>query len=101
MNIQVICIDDKNRPNEVPLSRWIKKGEIYHIIQIDKLTAQGGIYGCKLAEIDNDDLAPYQYFRLTRFAVPVLMEDEEAILDQIDISELEEVLKKEEKIEKV
>ena len=94
MNIKVICIDDQNRPNEVPLNRWIKKGEAYHIIQIDKMNAQGGIYGCKLAERDNDDLAPYQYFRLTRFAVPITLEDEEEVLDQIDISELEEVLEK-------
>ena len=101
MNIKVICIDDKNRPNEVPLNRWIKEGEAYHIIQIDKLNAQGGIYGCKLAEIDNDDLAPYQYFRLTRFAVPMTIQDEEEVLDQIDISELEEVLEKERKPEKV
>lgn len=96
MNIQVICINAKDRPNEVPVTRWIKEGETYHIIQIDKLTAQGGIFGCKLAEIDNDDLAPYQYFRLDRFAVPLLLENEDEILNQIGISELEEILEKEE-----
>lgn len=92
MNLKVICIDDKNRPNEVPTSRWVKEGETYHIIEVAKLNAQGGIMGCKLAEINNDDLVPYQYFRLERFAVPMTQEDEEAILEQIDISELEEVL---------
>lgn len=92
MNTQVICIDDTHRPNEIPTSRWVKKGEIYHIIQIDKLMAQGGIYGCKLAEINNDDLPPYQYFRLSRFAIPVTQEMEDELLEQIDISELDEVL---------
>ncbi len=96
MNTRVICINDQNRPNEVPNTRWIKKGEIYHIIQIDKLNAQGGIYGCKLAEINNDDLTPYEYFRLDRFAVPEQSDLEEAVLEKIDISELEEILKEKE-----
>jgi hypothetical protein len=92
MNIEVICINDMHRPNEVPASRWIKKGQTYHIIEVSKLLAQGGIYGCKLAEINNDDLAPYQYFRLDRFAVPITQEMEEELLNQIDISELKEIL---------
>ncbi|GAB4409129.1 MAG: hypothetical protein OHK0053_35940 [Microscillaceae bacterium] len=95
MNIRVICINDKERPNEVPTTRWIKEGNVYHIIQIDKLLAQGGIYGCKLAEINNDDLAPYQYFRLDRFAVPEDLIDEEEVLNKIDLSEVEEILKEE------
>ncbi len=92
MNIQVICIDDAHRPNEVPTSRWVKKGEMYNIIQIDKLLMQGGEYGCKLQEIDNDDLAPYQYFRLARFAPPQTNEAEEAVVETMDLRELEEVL---------
>ncbi len=95
MRIEVICINDKHRPNEVPSSRWIKEGSTYHIVQIDKLNAQGGILGCKLEEINNDDLSPYEYFRLDRFAVPVTFKAEEENLDQIDISELEEVLESE------
>ena len=96
MNIEVICINDQHRPNEVPASRWIKKGNHYHIIEVAKLNAQGGIYGCKLAEINNDDLAPYQFFRLDRFAVPITKEAEDAVLEQIDISDLDEVLKPQE-----
>jgi len=97
MNIKVICINDQNRPNEVPTNRWIKKGETYHIIEVAKLNAQGGIYGCKLEEINNDDLVPYQFFRLDRFAVPIEEEMKEAILEDIDISELEEILQPKEK----
>lgn len=93
MNIKVICINDQHRPNEVPTTRWIKKGSTYHITEITKLNAQGGLYGCKLAEINNDDLVPYQFFRLDRFAVPVTKEMRDEILEQIDISDLDEVLK--------
>ena len=96
-NIEVVCIDDTARPNEVPTNRWIKKGKQYHILEVAKMAAQGGLYGCKLAEIDNDDLAPYQYFRLSRFAISLGMFDEEEMLETIDISELTEVLVPEEK----
>lgn len=82
--MEVICINDKNRPNEVPSNRWIKKDEVYTVIKADKLLTQGNILGFKLAEINNDDLAPYQYFRADRFA-PVG-----------DISELTEINEKEE-----
>lgn len=95
MNIEVICINDQHRPNEIPTSRWIKKGETYHIIEISKLLAQGGLYGCKLAEINNDDLVPYQFFRLDRFAQVLTQEMEEELLAQIDISELKEILEPE------
>ncbi len=92
MNMPVICIDDAGRPNEIPTSRWIKKGEKYHIIEIAKMTLQGNIYGCKLAERDNDDLAPYAYFRLSRFAeINPDKVAEDAWEDQ-DISELVEIL---------
>ena len=93
MNLKVICINDQHRPNEVPTTRWIKKGDTYHVIEITKLNAQGGVYGCKLAEINNDDLVPYQFFRLDRFAVPMLDKIKDEILEQIDISDLDEVLK--------
>lgn len=85
--MKVICINDKDRPNEVPETRWVKKDETYTVIESCRMNIQGGILGFKLAEINNDDLGVYQYFRASRFAPPS------------DISELEELLK-EEKIER-
>jgi len=93
MNVEVVCINDKNRPNEIPTSRWIKKGQTYNVIEVCKLNMQG-IYGCKLAEINNDDLFPYQFFRLDRFAVKIDKEEFEKMLEEIDISELDEVLER-------
>lgn len=86
--MKVICINDKNRPNEVPMNRWIKKDEEYTIIAVTYLTIQN-TYGCKLAEINNDDLFPYQYFALNRFAISV-QEIEKAVKEQE--LELEEAL---------
>jgi len=66
--MKVTCINDSNRPNEIPESRWVKKGVEYTVVQVDKLNAQGGLYGYKLAELNIDDLAPYQYFDSNRFS---------------------------------
>lgn len=67
--MKVICINDKNKPNEIPNSRWIKKGEKYTIIKLMVMKMQGDIAGVKIAEINNDDLFPYTYFRLDRFGI--------------------------------
>ncbi len=67
--MRVICINDKARPNEVPTSRWVKKDKEYTIFKIMLMKQQGGIAGVKLEELNNDDLFPYTYFRLDRFAI--------------------------------
>lgn len=82
MRIEVVCINDKNRPNEVPASRWVKENEIYHITQVDRCAIQGGTYGCKLEEINNDDLFPYTYFALSRFAPTADIAPLQAVLEQ-------------------
>ena len=66
--MKVICIDDRNRPNDIPTSKWVKKGKEYTIIKVDKILMQGGILGCQLEEIDLSDCFPYNYFSLNRFA---------------------------------
>lgn len=96
MRVKVICIDDRHRPNEVPTGRWVKKDSVYHITEVAKLNAQQGVYGCKLAEINNDDLFPYQFFRLDRFAPVIDSQDlEDATLEEISLSDLDEVLQPE------
>lgn len=67
--MNVICINDSGRPNEVPTSRWVKKEKEYTIRKIMIMKQQGGIGGVKLEEINNDDLFPWTYFRLDRFAI--------------------------------
>jgi hypothetical protein len=91
MELKCICIDDTFRPNEVPLNRWVKKGEPYTIIQMDYLNNQNRIIGVKLAEINNDDLFPYQFFKGSRFAVS---ENDliEMNIESVDISDIEEQL---------
>lgn len=69
MRIKCICIDDAMKPNEIPDSKWPKKGQFYHISYIWVMAMQGGIQGCELSEFDISDYAPYNCYRLSRFAI--------------------------------
>jgi len=86
--MRVTCINDSNRPNEVPLSRWVKKGEEYTIVKIDKMVQQGGIGGVKLEELNNDDLYPWSYFNINRFTFSQKQLDEAIEKGEIKIEEL-------------
>jgi hypothetical protein len=68
---RVICINDANRPDGIPTSKWIKEGQEYSVILVMKMLVQGGILGFKLEEINIDDCFPYQYFAATRFGIIV------------------------------
>lgn len=82
--MKIICVDDKNRPEIIPTSKWVKKNESYTPIGIIKCNAQGGIFGVVLAEIDLSGCEPYKCFSIHRFSIP--------IEDKVKIEELEEVL---------
>lgn len=68
----VICQNDSDRPNDIPLSKWIKKGETYTVIKVDILNAQNKQIGFQLEEIDLSDCFPYLYFLSLRFGIPTL-----------------------------
>lgn len=95
MPFRVICMNDSDRPESIPLSSWVKKDNIYTVVQVDRLHMQGGSIGYKLYEIDLDPYFPYQYFGAWRFAVIAEdlenMEEVDKLIDQIT----EEALKEE------
>lgn len=94
--IQCLCIDDSNRPKEIPESKWVKKDNLYTIIKVTIHPLQDNIQGCELAEISLDETClPYEYYRLSRFAIQE--EDVDALkeliklsaeLDDVDVDEL-------------
>ena len=65
--MKVICVDSSNKPNDIPISKWIVKDQEYTVIKAAKLPIQGGILGFQLAEIDLTDCVPYLYFAASRF----------------------------------
>lgn len=78
--MRVTCINDKNKPKQIPADKWIKEGEQYTVIFIMQMNIQQNKLGFKLAEIDlGYSCFPYEYFDANRFAVvqdaPVLKEE--------------------------
>jgi len=66
--IKCICINDLNKPFQIPEDKWVKKDQSYHVIYtIWSITSQKvGVY---LDEISLDDSClPYEYFDINRFA---------------------------------
>tara|TARA_R110000868_G_scaffold8307_3_gene43400 strand:- start:12885 stop:13190 length:306 start_codon:yes stop_codon:yes gene_type:complete len=69
-SFRVVCVDDSDRPDGIPLSKWVKKGDWYTVIHVAKLLIQGGKLGFKLAELNIDSCFPYQFFAANRFGIP-------------------------------
>ena len=70
--VEVICIDDKNKPQQIPQKYWIKEGEKVHITLVTLHPHQeGGIQGCELYEkpLPIEECAPYNFWKLSRFGI--------------------------------
>lgn len=65
---KVLCVDDRQRPNEIPLSKWVKKGEVYTVVKVVNAMMQGGLISFQIEEIDLTGCEPYLFFSSTRFA---------------------------------
>lgn len=74
MSFKVICINDSNKPNDIPNNQWVKKGSIYTVTKVARLALQGDIAGFLLAEINLDGCAPYKYYAADRFGVIIGIE---------------------------
>tara|TARA_R110001606_G_C14975992_1_gene603780 strand:+ start:201 stop:461 length:261 start_codon:yes stop_codon:yes gene_type:complete len=85
--MKVICINDQNKPAEVPSSKWIKKGNKYTIIKVEKMLMMPGTFGVELEEIDLSDCFPHTRFNSNRFKIvdPVdnLIEKLENMLEEV------------------
>jgi hypothetical protein len=100
--VKCICIDDKNKPAEIPSSRWIKIEESYHITHVYYHPDQG-IQGCSLYEKPlGEDCYPYETFKLSRFGISMndLQELIELIKNCTELNNLDiELLIKESQLE--
>jgi hypothetical protein len=83
---QVPCINDKNRPSEIPIDKWLVKGTEYTISAFDKLAMLGGELGVQVEELDISDCAPYTYFAASRFGIVEDSPDElEDALEEVSV----------------
>ena len=69
--MQVICINDENRPKKISPYEWIEEGKTYTVVEISKMGLQAGKFGYKLKEVQlSEQSFPYEYYNADRF-VPV------------------------------
>jgi hypothetical protein len=73
-NLAVICVDDSNKPEEIPEENWCSKGDLYHVTEISIMARQSGVLGYKLAEISLPKGCKYQKYLASRFK-PATSED--------------------------
>lgn len=66
--VKSICINDSNKPKEIPEQKWIKKDNEYTITHIFIHPNQGGIQGVHLKELTLKDCGLYETYKLSRFA---------------------------------
>jgi hypothetical protein len=64
---KVVCINNKNRPPEVPTSCWLKEGEEYTVVRVgkNKLTQEEYFV---LQEVQ--PTPPYGGYHISRFRLP-------------------------------
>jgi len=98
--IKAICIDDSDKPKEIPQSKWLKKDSEYTIIKVTVHSNQKNIQGCELSEISLDESClPYEYYKLSRFAIA--LDDMQKLIELAKLSselsdeQIEKLLEKE------
>tara|TARA_R110000772_G_scaffold90544_2_gene186708 strand:- start:2955 stop:3236 length:282 start_codon:yes stop_codon:yes gene_type:complete len=89
-NYRVVCINAKKKPALLPMSSWIKEGEIYTVIHASNMARQRGTLGYKLAEVEIPKGLDYEYYAASRFR-PYDIEDAaaEAAVEELLMEELE------------
>ena len=66
--LKVICVDDSDKPDEIPDALWVKQDEIYTIDEVAELPLQGNKLGYTFKELELDDSCfPYEYYDADRF----------------------------------
>lgn len=96
--VEVICIDDKNKPGQIPAKYWIKEGEKVHITLVTFHPLQeGGIQGCEIYEkpLPIEECAPYNFWKLSRFGITpnnlealVVLIKQSTELNDVDVRQL-------------
>lgn len=66
--IKCLCVNDSNKPNQIPQDKWIEKGKEYTILFSMTVLPQKQL-AFQLYEIDLDDsCSPYTWFLANRFS---------------------------------
>jgi len=66
-HFKVVCVNDRFKPAELGDSQWIKKGEIYTVIDAKFMKKQNMSIGYKLEEVKLPEDSPYKFLAANRF----------------------------------
>lgn len=75
--MRVVCVNDKMKPAGVPDTSWIKKDEVYTVLEAAKMARQRNTIGYKLEEVSFPSNSEYQYYTASRFR-PYTEDDDNA-----------------------
>ena len=66
--MQVICIDDSNKPKRISPAEWINEGQVYTVVEVAKMNLQNNKLGYRLKEVQlSEQSFPYEYYNAERF----------------------------------
>lgn len=85
---RVICINDSQRPKEIPIESWVKFGDKYTVDKLYRILhpKQYGSQGISLKELPID-FPPYKFFGIHRFKP---LDSDELLLDILEREMVEE-----------
>jgi hypothetical protein len=65
-----ICINDRDKPKEIPSGKWLTKGKRYNVLKLVK--SMDGQPAFVLEEIElGEDTYPFDCFSAKRFGIPI------------------------------
>ena len=82
--MRVICINNSNRPDKIPLSQWVKKGETYTVVRTVKMAIQANMLGFDLEEINLEGCFPYEFYDAKRFLPEDMVKQEDVAVEVIE-----------------
>lgn len=66
--MEVVCIRDNNRPQQIPEYLWPKKGKVYEVVRAVQLSVQVGKIGFVIKGLElGESCFPYHYHDAERF----------------------------------
>jgi len=94
---KALCINDSERPSDIPTSKWIKRNKMYTVTVVARMMIQGGRLGFKLAEVSLEGCFPYEFYAANRFAIVL----DQKLISEIELNELLKEAIEEEKYEEI
>jgi len=87
--MKLVCINDSNKPDKIPIEDWPKKNHPYTAVKVVKMGIQKNKQGVLLKEISLKASAfPYEYYDLQRFIPFELFtgELEEEVEEEVELA---------------